>query len=152
MMFKTHLAFGLLVGLIAITIYQTNHKILFFSLVLLFSAFPDIDTHKSKLGKRFPLISRILELVFGHRVFFHSIFPPLILGGIFFITNLNFIAVPIVLGYLSHLVADGFTKQGTNFLHPISTLSLHGFVETGGWIEFIIFILLIITDFIIIVY
>ena len=50
MMYYTHLAFGLLVSLISINLFNIKNEILFILIVLLFSIFPDIDESKSKIG------------------------------------------------------------------------------------------------------
>nr|WP_209124484.1 metal-dependent hydrolase [Alkalihalobacillus sp. BA299] len=76
-----HKAFGFLWGIIGITILNLLGKVpdhlfstlIYFSLVLIGSIFPDIDKSNSYLGRRTKMISIPLSIIFGHRKFFHSI-------------------------------------------------------------------------------
>ena len=52
--------------------------------------------------------------------------------------------IALFIGFASHLVIDGFTKQGTSFLHPLARLHLSGFIETGKVGEWVVFFLCII--------
>ena len=148
MMFRTHLALGFLVGLLSLKILDTNHPVLFVFLVTLFSSLPDIDHPKSKIGRKLFFISWPISLVFKHRGFFHSIFPPLILFFVFNSLNISFLAFSIALGYISHLIGDSLTKEGINFLHPISTFKIKGIISTGKLLETMIFLLIIVLDII----
>lgn len=145
-MFKTHLAFGFLVGLLSLKILDTNHPILFILLVTVFSSLPDIDHPKSKIGRKLFFISWPISLIFKHRGFFHSIFPPLILFFILYYFNLTFLGIAVALGYLSHLIGDSITKEGINFLHPISKFRIQGPIRTGFLLEKIFFIFIIFLD------
>lgn len=148
MMFKTHLAFGFLIGLLSLKILNTNHPILFIILVVLFSSLPDIDHPKSKIGRKLFFISWPINLIFKHRGFFHSIFPPLISFFILSYFNFIFFAFAIATGYLSHIIIDAITKEGINFLHPISKFKIQGPIRTGFLLEKILFIFIIILDII----
>lgn len=150
MMFKTHLVFSLLISLLIIKFFPVNHKILFILLVILTSSLPDLDSHKSKIGRKIPFISNILELLFGHRGFLHSIFPPVILFLIFFYFKLNFISFSILIGYLSHLFSDMLTLEGIKPFYPLSEKRLSGFFKTGSLTEFFVFIILFVLDLFII--
>ena len=79
MMYYTHLAFGLLVSLLSLELFNIQNKLIFILVVILFSIFPDIDERKSKIGRKNKTISAIINFIFGHRGFFHSIYIPLIL-------------------------------------------------------------------------
>ena len=146
MMFKTHLAFGFLIGLISLSFFNIENPILFVSLVTIFSSLPDIDHPKSKISRKLFFISLPISLVFKHRGFFHSIFPPLILffGLVYF--NFNFLAIAVFIGYISHLLGDAITKEGINFLHPISTFKIQGPLTTGATLELFLFMSIIIMD------
>ena len=67
MQFKTHLLFGMFLGLLVLPILNPNNSILFVMLVLIGSALPDIDHPNSKVGKWFKPIGWLFE----HRGFFH---------------------------------------------------------------------------------
>ena len=111
MMYYTHLAFGFLVSLISINIFNINNKLLFILITALFSIFPDIDERSSKIGKKYKLASRIINFLFGHRGFFHSIYIPLILYFILY-NIINEIGIAVLVGYFSHLLMDALTKNG----------------------------------------
>ena len=73
MMFRTHLAFALLVGLLTMSLFDLN-KYLFVSLVLFAGILPDIDYPRSKIGKKLRAVSVPIKFLFGHRGIFHSVF------------------------------------------------------------------------------
>lgn len=129
MLGRTHLAFGVLAGLMFMPFYHHN-LILYFVLVLLGALLPDIDHDGSKINKIFP-VTKWLGRLFKHRGFFHSIFPPVIVFGALYWFGWGYIGIALGVGYLSHLFSDGLTKMGVNFLHPVSNLHLGGFIETG---------------------
>ena len=142
MMYYTHLAFGFLVSLISINFLNINNKILFILIVLLFSIFPDIDERRSKVGKKYKLISRIINFLFGHRGFFHSIYIPLILYAVFYNINAE-MGIAISVGYFSHLFMDAMTKHGIMPLYPIINKKINGFIRTNSFLEKIIFLIII---------
>lgn len=85
---------------------------------------PDIDHPKSLLGQRLSWISRPVARVFGHRGFTHSL---LAVGAGVALLQLKFPAdwlLPadvfqsMVVGYLSHIVADMLTPAGVPLLWP----------------------------------
>lgn len=143
MLGRTHLAFGVLAGLMFLPFYHHN-VILYFVLVLIGALLPDIDHDGSKINKIFP-VTKWLGKLFKHRGFFHSLFPPLIIfGALYFFTPWSFLGVALGVGYISHLLSDGLTKMGVNFLHPVSNLHLGGFIETGNVGEHIAFFVVIV--------
>ncbi|MCK4589204.1 MAG: metal-dependent hydrolase [Nanoarchaeota archaeon] len=142
MMGRTHLAFGVLAGLMFMPFYHHN-LILYFVLVLIGALLPDIDHEGSKINSIFP-ITRWLARFFKHRGFFHSIFPPLIIFGALWYFNWGYIGIALGVGYLSHLFSDGLTKMGVNFLHPVANLHLAGFIETGKVAENVVFFAVIV--------
>ena len=141
-MYYTHLAFGFLVSLLAIKLFNIDNEILFVFIVLLFSIFPDIDERKSKIGKKYKLISGIINFLFGHRGFFHSIYVPLILYFIFYNIN-NEIGIAVLAGYFSHLFMDALTKNGIRPLYPIISKKINGPIKTNSLFEKILFLIII---------
>ena len=106
MIFRTHLAFGLLLGLLLVDKFNLD-KWLFLLLILLGSALPDIDHPKSKIGKNFGFLSKIINFIFGHRKWIHSIFFLIVLS--FLIRSLfNDLWIPFFIGYFSHLFISYF--------------------------------------------
>ncbi|MEA9391062.1 metal-dependent hydrolase [Acerihabitans sp. TG2] len=90
---------------------------------LLTSLLPDIDHPKSVLGQRLKWLSLPIARVFGHRGFTHSLLA--IMGGILLFTlHIAPGIVPLdafhgmIIGYLSHIVADMLTPAGVPLLWP----------------------------------
>ena len=143
MLFKTHLAFGFLLGLFAIEFLKPGNQLLFMTIVLLSSIFPDIDHPDSKIGSK----AKIFSFLFEHRGFFHSLlFLALVyVVSILFIKNIYFI-LPLFIGYGSHLFIDCFNQAGIMPLHPLSRFRIKGFIKTGALLETILFFVLIAVD------
>ena len=144
MMLKTHLVFSFLIGLVIINYLDFSNKYLFLAILTFASVLPDIDLPRSKIGKKFGFISRIINIFFGHRGLFHSLFLGLILFFVFYYFNLKLIAIAVLIGYISHLLMDGLTKEGVLFFTPFSSLRLKGFIRTGSFFEYLLFFVLII--------
>lgn len=143
MLFITHLLFAFLLSLFFKDFFNLSYfnYIIFSIITLFFSIFPDIDTPRSKLGKRTRPLSDIIRFVFGHRKLFHSLFF-MVLLFVFLFMLFDFInktiIYAIVLGYLSHLFLDSLTKEGINFLYPFSRLKIEGFINTNSLMEHIL--------------
>jgi len=141
MMFKTHVAFGFLAGILTIDYLSPANQILFISLVMLGAILPDIDHPNSKIGSKF----KIIGFLFEHRGFFHSfLMIPLISVLIFYFTRSYTLIMPLGIGYGSHLISDAVTKEGIMPLHPLTKIRIRGFIRTGGALEYILFFLIII--------
>ncbi|MGY0162463.1 metal-dependent hydrolase [Edwardsiella tarda] len=93
---------------------------------LLTSLLPDIDHPRSLLGQRLRWISVPIARAFGHRGFTHSL---LAIGGALYLLNHEWPSttwgIPadalqaMIIGYLSHLLADMLTPAGVPLLWPI---------------------------------
>lgn len=92
--------------------------------VLLTCLLPDIDHPKSLLGQRLKWLSQPIARAFGHRGFTHSLMA--VAGGVMLL-QLKLPAswvIPadafqgMILGYLSHIVADMLTPAGVPLLWP----------------------------------
>lgn len=137
MMFKTHLIAGLLFGLLLNSWLGLGW--LFVVLFILGSVLPDIDSSGSKVGRKFGLVSEVIEFFFGHRGFFHSIFVGLGLGLILYGYGYKSLGIGLFLGYMLHLVLDAFTIHGIRFFWPFSW-KIKGLVKTGGMVEWLLFL------------
>ncbi len=138
MLAKTHIAFGVLAGLVTLKFADISNPLLFIVLVVLGVFLPDIDHAKSKINNTLK-ITKIIPLFFSHRGFFHSIFAA---GLVFVLLSwwLGFIyGFGLFVGYVSHLLSDALTVQGVNFLHPVAQFRIRGPVKTGTLSEIIIF-------------
>ena len=139
MMYYTHIAFALFSSLIALKFLNVSNPYLFLLIACFVSLLPDIDNKDSKLGKKVKFISFFFE----HRGILHTIFPPILLFILFSYLNYNLFALAVLIGYLSHILIDGLTLEGINFLHPISSFRISGFVRTGAFLETIFFLLFV---------
>jgi len=135
MRYKTHLALGILIGILYIYFFRNVNIYLFMPVVALFSIMPDLDTPNSFISHKLPFLSFPISLISKHRGFFHSVFPPLILFFIFYQFNYPTLAFGIFIGYIAHLIGDALTVEGINFLHPFSRFTIQGPIETGSFGE-----------------
>jgi inner membrane protein len=115
---------------------------MFIILVMFAGTLPDVDHPKTKLGKYFKHFH-----IFEHRGFMHSFLVLPLIALILYYFKLYHFALPIIIGYASHLVSDLVTKEGIMPLHPITRFRLHGFIKTGGLIELILFVLFVFLSF-----
>ena len=118
------------------------------------SAIPDMDTAGNKLYKFIPYgnyLGRILRRMFlGHRAFSHSLLGFYVISNIvrflmFRLLNpayvdIELVYAAVIIGYISHLVADSITRDGLPLLFPlkwrIGIPPIAAFrMKTGGWIE-----------------
>ena len=142
MKFRTHLIFSFLISILIINYFNIQNKIVFVAILLIASALPDIDSYKSKLGKKIKPISFLINLFFRHRGIFHSPFLLILISIIISIINIE-IAAAFFIGYLSHLVLDSLTPEGVMFFYPFSRKRIKGLIRTGSLWENIFFILLL---------
>ncbi len=150
MIFRTHYAFGFLVSVLFMQFVSVPYPFLFVGLVTLLSSLPDIDTKNSRIGRKVWFLSIPISLVFKHRGFFHSVFPALILFFVLRSFGWDFLALVIVVAYMGHLLGDAMTVEGVNFLHPVSTFRIQGFMRTGSSFEAVVFVILFIMDVVLI--
>jgi len=161
---KTHAIIGAnMVWILALFYGFSIHPVLL-PLAAFASLLPDLDAPESKakhlelgygrgrnrLGiKPFFLLSMIINAFSRHRGFFHSLFATflftlLAIGAVQFI-HLRWMPLDdsywqaLTLGYLSHLLADSFTKSGVPYFWPwkryIGLLPKPFRLRTGGWGE-----------------
>lgn len=105
---------------------------------------PDICHGGSKIGRRFPVLSKIINAIFGHRTITHSLLFLVLIGYVISLVSENqSIVIGVLLGMASHLVLDACTKNGIKLLYPASvTVRLPITTRTGGVIENIVLIAL----------
>ncbi|MBM7624070.1 metal-dependent hydrolase [Sporohalobacter salinus] len=163
----THSAFGVLFAVITIKvitsfdlynnflgeylliIYQTN-KISLYSGAILGALIPDIDHINSHIANKFKPLSWFIKLLgIKHRGITHSL-----LGLILFsllvkkLFYLDWISqgwyYSLILGYISHLIADMFNSTGLPILFPLKYRFKFGFnITTGSWQENLFFSIVI---------
>ncbi len=120
--------------------------------------FPDLDNSESTLEnirvfglKIFEPPAYIIDKLFKHRGFLHSLIAVALLGFIFlgFFPDLpKEVVIAVLLGYLSHLVTDGITPAGIPWFWPLDwsppLLPKVLAIRTGSFMETIFFIGLIV--------
>lgn len=142
-MFKSHLALGFLIGLTVVYFFEIQYPALFVLLVTFLSGIPDIDTENSKYGRKIYPVSLIIRMLFGHRGFMHSLFPPVILYFVFSYFDLQYIGLAVLVGYVAHLIGDALTWEGIAFFYPFSKFRITGFMRTGGFVEGLVFVVIL---------
>lgn len=143
MKFRTHLAFSFLISILIINSFNIQNKIIFIIIMLIASALPDIDSYKSKLGKKIKPVSFLINILLGHRGIFHSPFLPILVSLLIMLINYE-IAAAFFIGYISHLVLDSLTPKGIMIFYPFSKKRTKGLIRTGSLWENIFFFILII--------
>lgn len=142
MLSRTHLAFGLLAGILLHPFIGGN-KILFLVIAALAALLPDLDHPDASLNKTL-LFTKFISSAFKHRGVLHTLWSPILLGLVVTITSTPFYGAAAFTGYCSHLLSDAMTKRGVNFFYPFSQFKVAGFIETGTWMETVTFVVLIV--------
>lgn len=96
---------------------------------------PDIDHPQSWAGRKMRAISIPLSAVVGHRGITHSLLAVAIAVAGLLVWGLGTMTAPIMIGYLSHLVADGLTPSGVPLLWPNRRRFTVNLCRTGGIVE-----------------
>ncbi len=129
MNFKNHLFFSIFfifffVNIFDVFIYVDLWHMLLSSVIT--CLLPDLDHPKSILGIKTIFLSFLIFNCFGHRNITHSFL--FLIFIFFFLFYLNFIylnfnldiIIGMILGYLSHIIADLFTYRGISFFWPLN--------------------------------
>jgi len=138
MMFKTHIVIALLVGILLIEWLNPTLPLLFLAILCIAAALPDIDTPKSKVGKKVGIFSKIINITLGHRGVMHSLYFPAALLVLAILLGFPLIGYAFAFGYTIHLLSDMLTKDGVHLLYPF--FHVKGFISTGGIWETIVFL------------
>lgn len=134
MMGKTHFLFGLIVGIMSISLLNPSNPYIFLFVVALFSIIPDIDSKNSILGKR----TKIFAWLMNHRGLFHSLIMLAAFSVAGFVLFGQEIGLAVFLGYASHLFLDLLTKQGIYPIYPFHHFHIRGFIKTNRITEHVI--------------
>lgn len=139
MMFRTHMAICFFAAFAFVNVIPMVHPILFVLIAMFVGSVPDIDTRHSKIAQAFPFVAYALSFFIIHRGITHSLLIPLGAFLLFNSLNISWVGLAFVVGYIAHLAADAFTKEGVNLLSPFPKLQIMGFIRTGGVLESVIF-------------
>jgi inner membrane protein len=150
MMFKTHLMFGIFLGLFFLRSFSIEKGFLFILVVAFFAIFPDIDFHKSKIGRKVKPLSWLINFFLGHRGLIHS----LLLAFVFYIIlyalfGANYGAAALI-GYSSHLLLDSFTPRGIKPLYPLKPKA-NSVLKGNGVYDYLLFFLFLVGSLLLLV-
>jgi len=145
---KTHIVGGIAASLAYAQI--TNHDpIIMLGAGVLGALLPDICHGGSKIGRKLPLLSKLINMLFGHRTFTHSLLFLVIIAILLnsFIPN-EAVKAGFLAGMVSHYVLDMATKNGIKLLFPLSmTVRFPLTTRTGGAVENVVFSILALLSF-----
>lgn len=109
------------------------------------SLLPDIDHHKSWVGRRLFFLSVPIQMIFGHRGVTHSLLAMIAIGAVAcwrLTISLDGWLVALLTAYLFHLLGDWVTG-GVPLLWPRDkTYRAPFYFNVGGIVEKFVFILL----------
>lgn len=140
---KTHITGGIAASLAFAQITHYDPAVLLITGVV-GSLLPDICHGGSKIGRLFPVLSKTINLLFGHRTFTHSLLFLFLMAALLqsFIPNES-VTAGILIGMASHLALDMVTKNGIKLFFPVNlTVRFPITATTGGFAEFAVFAIL----------
>ncbi|EPD52318.1 metal-dependent hydrolase [Paenisporosarcina sp. FSL H8-0542] len=133
---KTHIIGGLTASL-AYAQFTTSDPVLLVGAGVIGALIPDICHGGSKIGRTFPFISKMINVIFGHRSFTHSLLFLFIISILMksFVTN-EAVIEGILVGMVSHYVLDMMTRNGIKLLFPFKIrVRFPLTTKTGGTVE-----------------
>lgn len=140
---KTHLAAGLVIGLLSCqhTNLSPENAVALCASAAIASLVPDIDRCTSKLGRVVAPASFLIQLVFGHRTLFHSPLLYLVAAGVAYWLRPEWILLisGSLLGVSSHLLLDMLNPAGIPLLYPAKRRFGLGICRSGGLIDHLLF-------------
>jgi len=136
---NTHILGGITAGLAFAQISNYDPLILVGSSVI-GALIPDICHSGSKIGRTFRITSKVVNKIFGHRSFTHSLLFLLLMSVVMntYISNES-ITAGVLLGMVSHYLLDMATKNGIKLFFPLKiTVRLPLTTRTGSKVENIV--------------
>ncbi|MEB2299304.1 metal-dependent hydrolase [Lysinibacillus xylanilyticus] len=140
---NTHIIGGITASLAFAQISNDNPLVLVGAGVI-GALLPDICHGGSKIGRKFPIISKMVNTLFGHRSFTHSLlFLFLIWMLLHTLIPYESISLGILLGMASHIFLDMGTKKGVKLFFPVSiSVRLPITTKTGSKAEKVVYMML----------
>lgn len=145
---KTHIVGGIASSL-AFAYFSNFDPVITVGAGIIGALIPDICHGGSKMGKALPILSKIINLIFGHRSFTHSLLF-LVLASFLMDRFLPYDAVKngLMIGMISHLILDMATKSGIQLFFPISfKVKFPITIRTGSMPENLVFSILSLVSF-----
>ncbi|ANU27319.1 metal-dependent hydrolase [Planococcus versutus] len=140
---KTHIIGGITASLAFAQV--TNYEpVILVGASIIGAIIPDICHGGSKIGRTLPMLSKVINGLFGHRTFTHSLLFLVLISFIMdaFI-SVEAISAGVLVGMASHIVLDMATKRGVKFFFPFKwTVRFPVTATTGGTSEYVVFALL----------
>jgi len=137
---KTHIIGGMAASLAfaQVTYYD---PVLLLGAGVVGAVIPDICHGGSKIGRTLPLLSKVVNVLFGHRSFTHSLLFLFIVAALLNSLVVNeAVTAGILVGMISHLILDMATKNGIKFFFPVQVrVRFPLTTRTGGKIESVVF-------------
>ena len=145
---KTHIVGGIAASLAYAQL--TNHDpIIMLGAGVIGALLPDICHGGSKIGRKLPLLSKLINMLFGHRTFTHSLLFLVLIAALLntFIPN-EAVKAGFMAGMVSHYILDMATKNGIKLLFPLKmTVRFPLTTRTGGAVENVVFSILSLLSF-----
>lgn len=136
---KTHIIGGLAASL-AFAQVTSYDPVLLVGAGVIGAILPDICHGGSKVGRAFPVVSKVINMLFGHRSFTHSLLFLVIMAFLMnsFVTNES-VTAGVLVGMASHLVLDMATRNGIKLLFPLKLrVRFPLTTRTGGTVEYVV--------------
>ncbi|PUB12922.1 metal-dependent hydrolase [Paenisporosarcina sp. OV554] len=133
---KTHIIGGLAASLAFAQVTNYN-PVLLVGAGVIGAVIPDICHGGSKVGRAFPVVSKVINVLFGHRSFTHSLLFLVLMAILMnsFVT-IESVTAGILVGIASHLVLDMATRNGIKLLFPLKIrVRFPLTTRTGGAVE-----------------
>lgn len=137
---KTHIIGGLAASL-ALANVMNYDPVLLVGGGVVGALIPDICHGGSTIGRTLPMVSKLVNMLFGHRSFTHSLLFLLFVGFALksFAVNES-VGVGLLIGMISHIVLDMATKNGVKLFFPFKVkIRFPLTTRTGGAVEYVVF-------------
>ena len=143
MLGNTHILGGITASL-AFAQFSNENPVVLVGAGVIGALLPDLCHGGSKIGRMFPISSKIVNKLFGHRSFTHSLLFLILMAFIMdaFVPYRSLI-IGILLGMASHLILDMGTKKGIKLFFPVKiSVRFPLTIKTGSKGERVVFALL----------
>lgn len=145
---KTHIVGGIAASLAYAQ--MTNHDpIIMVGAGIVGALLPDICHSGSKIGRKLPILSKVINGLFGHRTFTHSLLFLVIVAWLLnsFMPN-EAVKAGFLAGMVSHYVLDMATRNGIKLFFPLSmNVRFPLTTKTGSKVESAVFSILALLSF-----
>jgi inner membrane protein len=145
---KTHIIGGIAASL-AYAQFTNHDPLIMVGAGIIGALLPDICHGGSKIGRKLSVLSKIINTLFGHRTFTHSLLFIVIIAWLLtsFIPS-DAVKAGVLAGMVSHYVLDMATKNGIKLFFPLSmTVRFPLTTRTGSKIENLVFSILSLLSF-----